>query len=88
MPTGKISFWPWPHGMWDHSSLTRDKRVPPVPPAKQEIHRRYSLIPGLGRSPGEGNGNPLQYSCLGNPMNRGAWWATFQGVINELDMTE
>ena len=33
-------------------------------------------IPGLGRSPGEGNGNPLQHSCLGNPMDRGAWWAT------------
>jgi len=32
-----------------------------------------SLIPGLGRSPGEGNGNPFQYSCLRNPMNRGAW---------------
>ena len=37
-------------------------------------------IPGLGRSPGEGNGNPLQYSCLGNPTNRGAWWATVCGV--------
>ena len=37
-------------------------------------------IPGLGRSLGEGNGNPLQYSCLGNPMNRGAWWATVYGV--------
>ena len=34
------------------------------------------LIPGLRRSPGEGNGNPLQYSCLGNPMDRGAWWVT------------
>ena len=34
------------------------------------------LIPGSGRSPGEGNGNPLQYSCLENPMDRGAWWAT------------
>ena len=33
-------------------------------------------VPGLGRSPGEGNGNPLQYSNLGNPMDRGAWWAT------------
>ena len=32
-------------------------------------------IPGMERSPGEGNGNPLQYSCLGNPMDRGAWWA-------------
>ena len=39
-----------------------------------------SSIPGLGRSPGEGNGNPLQYSCLENPMDRGAWWATFHGV--------
>ena len=38
------------------------------------------LIPGLGRSSGEGNGNPLQYSCLENPMDRGALWATVQGV--------
>ena len=38
------------------------------------------LTPGLGRSPGVGNGNPLQYSCLGNPMDRGAWWATVHGV--------
>ena len=37
-------------------------------------------IPGLGRSPGEGNGNPLQYSCLENPMDWGAWWATVHGV--------
>ena len=37
-------------------------------------------IPGLGRSPGEGNGNTLQYSCLENPMDRGAWWATVHGV--------
>ena len=37
-------------------------------------------IPGLGRSPGEGNGNPLQYSCLENPMDGGAWWATVHGV--------
>ena len=37
-------------------------------------------IPGLGRSPGEGNGNPLQYSCLENPMDRGAWLATVHGV--------
>jgi len=39
-----------------------------------------SLIPGLGRFPGEGNGNPLQYSCLENPMDRGTWWATVHGV--------
>jgi len=38
------------------------------------------LIPGLGRSPGEGNGNPLQYSCLENPMDGGAWQATVLGV--------
>ena len=37
-------------------------------------------IPELERSPGEGNGNPLQYSCLENPMDRGAWWATVHGV--------
>ena len=37
-------------------------------------------IPGSGRSPGEGNGNPLQYSCLENPMDSGAWWATVHGV--------
>ena len=37
-------------------------------------------ILGLGRSPGEGNGNPLQHSCLGNPMDKGAWWATVHGV--------
>ena len=41
-----------------------------------------SSIPALGRSPGEGNGNPLQYSCLENPMDRGAWRATVHGVAN------
>ena len=44
--------------------------------------------PWVGRSPGEGNGNPLQYSCLENPMDRGAWWATVHGVAKELDTTE
>ena len=46
-----------------------------------------SLIPGSGRSPGEGNGNPLQYFCLGNPVDRGAWHATNLGVT-ESDPTE
>ena len=45
------------------------------------------LIPGLGRSPREGNGNPLQYSCLENPLDKGAWWATVHGVAKELDIT-
>ena len=44
-------------------------------------------IPGLRRSLGKGNGNPLQYSCLGNPMERGAWQATVRGVAKELDST-
>ena len=44
-------------------------------------------IPDPGRSPGEGKGNPLQYSCLGNPMDRGAWQAIVHGVSKELDMT-
>jgi len=47
------------------------------------------LIPGLGRSPGEGNGNLLQYACLGNPMDRGARWAAVHGVgRKESDPTE
>ena len=45
------------------------------------------LIPGLGRSSGEGNGNPHQYSCLGNPMDREAWWIIAHGVAKELDIT-
>ena len=45
------------------------------------------LIPGLGRSPGEENGNPLQYSCLGNPVDRGVWWFAVHGVTKELDRT-
>ena len=43
---------------------------------------------GLGKSPGEGHGNPLPYYCLKNPMDRGAWWAAIHGVTGELDMTE
>ena len=49
--------------------------------------RDVGSIPGSGRSPEEGNGNPLQYSCLQNPIDRGAWWAIACGVAKELDMT-
>ena len=49
--------------------------------------RDVGSIPGLGRSPGLGNGNPLQYSCQENSMDRGAWWATVHEVA-ESDMTE
>ena len=50
------------------------------PPANAGDIRVMGLTPGLKRSPGEGNGNPLQYFCLENPMDRGAWWATVHGV--------
>ena len=49
--------------------------------------REVGLIPGLGRSPGGGHGNPLQYSCLENPMDRGAWWAMVFKVAKS-DTTE
>ena len=50
------------------------------PPANVRDARDLASIPGLERSPGGENGNPLQYSCLGNPMDRGAWWAKVHGV--------
>ena len=50
------------------------------PPADAGHARDEGLIPGLGRSPGGGNGTPLQYSCLGNPMDGKAWWAAVHGV--------
>ena len=57
------------------------------PPASAGDMRDTGSIPGWGRFPGEGNGNPLQYSCLGNPMDRGAWWAVVDGVGKESDIT-
>ena len=71
-----------------------------IPPVTTYVHHRGSngkepacnvedlgSVPELGRSPGEGHGDPLQYSCLKNPIDRGAWWATVHGVV-ELDTTE
>ena len=56
-------------------------------PANARDIRDAGSIPGLGRSPGEGNGNPLQYSYLENPMDRGAWQATVYKVTKESDTT-
>ena len=53
------------------------------PPANAEDITDPGSIPGMGRSPGGGHGNPLQYSCLENPMDRGAWWATVHGIATE-----
>ena len=50
------------------------------PPANAGDSRDVSLIPGLGRFPGGGHDNPLLYSCLENPVDRGAWWAMVHGV--------
>ena len=56
--------------------------VPGGPASKESAYNAgdAGLIPGWGRSPGDGNGYPLQYSCLENPVDRGAWWATIHGV--------
>ena len=58
------------------------------PPAKAEDKGDPGSIPRSGSSPGEGNGSPLQCSCLGNPMDRGAWRATVRGGLEESDVTE
>ena len=52
------------------------------------LHGDLGLIPGLGRSPGGGCGHPLQYSCLGNTMDRGVWQGTVHGISKESDMIE
>ena len=67
--------------IWSHEGGFAGSSVVRNPPANAEAREDTGSIPGLGRSPGEGNGNPLQYSCLENPMKRGAWWATVHGVV-------
>ena len=65
-----------------HSSGIEHLCFPGGPDGKESTCNAGDLgsIPGLGRSPGGGHGNLLQYSCLENPMDRGAWWATVHGV--------
>ena len=58
------------------------------PPANAGDTRDVGSNPASGRSPGEGNGNPLQYSCQENPMDRGAWHTTIHGAAKEVDVTE
>ena len=58
------------------------------PSANDGDIRDMGSIPESRRSLGEGHGNPLQYFCLENPMDRGTWWATVHGVTKESDMTE
>ena len=55
--------------------MIRTSQVVKNPSSDAGDSREVSSVPGWGRSPGGGNGNPLRYSCLGNPMDRGAWWA-------------
>ena len=57
------------------------------PPANARDAGDTGSISGLGRFPGQGNGDPLQFSCLGNPMDRGARWIIVHGVTKEVDMT-
>ena len=61
--------------------------VKSLPAMFETQERDAGSIPGSGRSPGEGNGSPLQYSCLGNAMDRGDWWASVHGVTKESDTT-
>ena len=58
------------------------------PSANEGDARDMGSVPGSGRFPEAGDGSPLQYACLGNSMDRGAWWATVHGVAKESDMTE
>ena len=73
-------------GIWSLKKL--GMLVVKNPPAKAGYAGHAGSIPGLGRSPGGGNGNPLQYSCLGNPMGRGAWLGYSPWDHEESDMTE
>ena len=78
-------------GKWEHAPRKLDfpgGTVVKNLPANAGDSRRAGLHPGSGKSPGEGNGNPLQYSCLDNPMDRGAWLATLHGGHKESARTE
>ena len=69
--------WPWVMPLWGFPGGTRDKE----PACQCRKCKRHGFNPWSGRSPGGGHGNPVQYSCLENPMDRGAWWATVHRVL-------
>ena len=77
-----LFLFPWQVDIWQQTLSLRPQWIPsvllPVIYSYQELNT--VSIPEWGRSPGEGSGNPLQNSCLGNPMDRGAWWTTVHGV--------
>ena len=80
-----VPFWHLVFTLWGISSKEKIRGIPGRVSGKEpacQCRRRWvmGLIPKLGRSPGRGHHNPLQYSCLGNPMDREAWWATVHGV--------
>ena len=79
-PCNRLSFlavnWKWP------------EQIPQAVQNLPAMQDHPGSIPGLGRSPGEGNGYPLQYSCLENSMDRGAWWATVYGVAKSQTLSD
>ena len=74
----------YPLPQWTLQVLLVAKKKKKKKPASAGDINDAGSMPGLGRSPGEGNGNPLQYSCLEKPMDRGAWQATVHGVTKSL----
>ena len=87
IPPGMASGGRWGAGQWEGVNFLflqpfTERGFPGGSEVKASAYNAGDLgsIPGLGRSPGKGNGNPLQYSCVENPMDRGAWWATVHGV--------
>ena len=73
--------------LYDSLGASQVVLVVKTPPTNAGNIGDVGSIPGLRRSPGKGHGNPPQYSCLGNPMDREAWQVTVRGVAKELEMT-
>ena len=81
-----VRLWTGQGCVYQHNTSPTSKGLPWWLNGKESAWQCKDMasIPGSGRSPREGNGNPLQYSCLGNPVDRGAWWATVHGVTKSL----